>query len=574
MMSEKKVNTKPVDYAALNQLSKDFETRFVPQTQLTVEQAFWSQNSLNYEEPNISTSTTIVEVPKELPKVSMVNSSLKKLKFHLASFDMAVEQQYVEKKKFQDKMNDVLKENERLLEQAINTDIANIVVNSNVKYACCPNCSLVFGLLMLQAYDRRPLLAHQLRTEISGYRVYFVEGLGHNLFLVGQFCDSDLEVAFHQHTCFIHNSDEAVATACYIQNRSIIRVCHRKIPYELLHNKLPDLSFLHVFGALCYPSNDSENLGKLQPEADIQIFIGYEPTKKAFWIYNRHTRRIVETIHVDFDELTAMASKQSSSRPTLNEMTPATISSGLVQKPSSSTPYVPPSKNDWDLLFQPLFDELLTPPPSVDHQALEAISLIVNVIPPVQAESTGSPSSTAVDQYAPSPIAHMGNDSLFGVPIPEVTSDKSSSTIYKVKLDELGGILKNKAHLVARGYRQEEGINFEESFASVERLEAIQIFLAYALTRTWSAIKSSRPDLQFAICMCARYQARPIEKHIHAVKRIFRYLHGTVNRGLWYPKDSSVALTVFTDTDHAGFQDTRRSTSGSLQFLEDRLISW
>nr|GFA77388.1 uncharacterized mitochondrial protein AtMg00810-like [Tanacetum cinerariifolium] len=67
-----------------------------------------------------------------------------------------------------------------------------------------------------------------------------------------------------------------------------------------------------------------------------------------------------------------------------------------------------------------------------------------------------------------------------------------------------------------------------------------------------------------AICMCARYQARPTEKHIHAVKRIFRYLYGTVNRGLWYPKDSSVALKAFVDADHAGCQDTRRSTSGSV----------
>nr|GFA61513.1 uncharacterized mitochondrial protein AtMg00810-like [Tanacetum cinerariifolium] len=77
-------------------------------------------------------------------------------------------------------------------------------------------------------------------------------------------------------------------------------------------------------------------------------------------------------------------------------------------------------------------------------------------------------------------------------------------------------------------------------------------------------LTASRPDLQFAICMCARYQARPTEKHVHAVKRIFRYLRGTVNRGLWYLKDSSVALTAFTDADHAGCQDTRRSTSGSL----------
>ncbi|GKD63584.1 retrovirus-related pol polyprotein from transposon TNT 1-94 [Tanacetum coccineum] len=70
---------------------------------------------------------------------------------------------------------------------------------------------------------------------------------------------------------------EAVATACYTQNRSIIRLRHDKTPYELLHDKLPDLSFFHVFGALCYPTNDSENLGKLQPKDDIGIFIGMHP---------------------------------------------------------------------------------------------------------------------------------------------------------------------------------------------------------------------------------------------------------------------------------------------------------
>nr|GFC57522.1 hypothetical protein [Tanacetum cinerariifolium] len=155
--------------------------------------------------------------------------------------------------------------------------------------------------------------------------------------------------------------------------------------------------------ALIEAARTIENVSKLQPNADIGIFIGYAPSKKAFRIYNRRTRRIVETIHVDFDELTAMASEQSSSGPALNEMTPGTISSGLVQKSSSSASYVPPSRNDWDLLFQPIFDELLNPPPSVVNQAAEVIAPIAEVIPQGDADSTGSPSSTTVDQDAPSP---------------------------------------------------------------------------------------------------------------------------------------------------------------------------
>nr|GEU58722.1 hypothetical protein [Tanacetum cinerariifolium] len=876
-----------------------------------------TSNSRNSEEPNLSSRTTIVEVPKELPKVSMVNSSFKKLKFHLASFDVAVEQHCVEKNRFQNKIKEILKENERLLEQAISTDIVNIVVNANVNYACetvnkcarcvtletelqrdfikkectklmavtpvnnnkkirftkhipssgnspikttsstnvvsnkhvlssigvnlltsasgsqpqsntkkyriqqtqsrvkknklddhprnvrpslnnnksvintkaissVPNsklnvnsdlkCATCNGCLFFDNHDscvlefinsvnarvksistKKPYLnsgcskhmtgdcsqlinfvqkflgtvkfGNDHVAKIIGYgdykirnvtilRVYFMEGLGPNLFFMGQFCDLDPEVAFRQHTCFIRNLDgalktkswlwhhclshmnfgainhlarqglvrglpklkfkkdhlcsacamgkskkkshkpkseetnqeklyllhmdlcgpmrvesvnekkyilvivddysrftwvkslrskdetpyfiikflkmiqvrlkvpqndvierrnrtiikaartmliyaqaplflwaEAVATAWYTQNRSIIRLRHEKTPYELLHNKLPDLSFFHVFGALCYLTNDSENLRKLQPKADTGIFIGYASTKKAFQIYNRRTRRIVETIHVDFDELTAMDFEQSSLGPTLNEMTTATI---------------------------------------------------------IQAESTGLPSSTTVDQDAPSPsksqttpetqsfvipqdveedihdiqVVHMRNDLLFGVPFLEVTSAQSSSTvspyiimqsdhqipqhnskwtkdhlldniigqlsrpvstrlqlheqalfcyydafltsmepkmykdaltqscwieamqeelneferlkvwelvprpdkvmvitlkgIYKVKLDKQGRILKNKARLVARGYRQKERIDYEESFAPVSRLEAIRIFLAYA----------------------------------------------------------------------------------------------
>nr|GEU58098.1 retrovirus-related Pol polyprotein from transposon TNT 1-94 [Tanacetum cinerariifolium] len=290
---------------------------------------------------------------------------------------------------------------------------------------------------------------------------------------------------------------EAVATACYTQNCSIIPLRHGKTPYELLHNKPPDLSFLHVFGTLCYPTYDSENLGK----------------------------------------------------------------------------------SDWDILFQPLFDELLTPPPSVDPPAPEVIALIAEVVAPEHAASTGSPSSTTVDQDAPSPIEPKNykdaltqacwikamQEELYEfkrlevwklVSRPDKVMVITLKWIYKVKLDELGGILKNKARLVARGYRQEEGIDFEESFAPVARLDAIRIFLAYAAHMNM---------------IIYQMDAKPTKKHLHAIKRIFKYLRGTVNRGLWYPKDSSISLTPYADADHASCQDTRRSTSGSMKLSGDRL---
>ncbi|GJY92715.1 retrovirus-related pol polyprotein from transposon TNT 1-94 [Tanacetum coccineum] len=306
----------------------------------------------------------------------------------------------------------------------------------------------------------------------------------------------------------------------------------------------PDLFYLHVFGALCYPTNDNEDLGKLKPKADIGIFIGYAPAKKDFRIYNKRTLLIIETIHVDFDELTTMASKQFDSGPGPQLLTLGTISSRLVPNPPSPTPYVPPTKKDSNILFQPKFGELFTPPPSV-------ASRVPIVVSPELTDSTGIPSSTTIDQDTLSlsssqtpqetqslvipfgveeqfhdiEVAHLDHDPFFGASILELNSEESSSKetnvysvnqsperlrkwtkdhplenvivwelvprpdhvmiitlkwIFKVKLDDLGGVLKNKARLVAIGYRQEEGIDFEESFASVARLEAIRIFIAYA----------------------------------------------------------------------------------------------
>ncbi|GJR55226.1 retrovirus-related pol polyprotein from transposon TNT 1-94 [Tanacetum coccineum] len=228
--------------------------------------------------------------------------------------------------------------------------------------------------------------------------------------------------------------------------------------------------------------------------------------------------------HIYFDELTMMASEHSSSGPKLHEMTHAIISSGFVPNPPPSKPFVPPSRTDWDLLFQPLFDELLNSPSSVDCPTIEVIAPIAEVVAPEPVASTDSPSSTILNEDNHDlDVAHMNNDPFFGIPILENDSEASSSTdviatinykdaltqacwikamqeelnefehlevwelvprpdkvmvitlkwIYKVKLDELGGILKNKARLVARGYRQEEGIDFEESFAPVARLDAI-----------------------------------------------------------------------------------------------------
>ncbi|GJT08485.1 retrovirus-related pol polyprotein from transposon TNT 1-94 [Tanacetum coccineum] len=407
---------------------------------------------------------------------------------------------------------------------------------------------------------------------------------------------------------------------CYTQNRSIIHLLYVKTPYE-------DLSFFHVFGALCYPTNDSENLGKLQPKADI-----------------------------DFDKLTAMASEHSSSGPALHKMNPATISLGLVPNPTPSTPFVPPSRTDWDILFQPLFDELLNPPSSVDRPAPEVIAPIAEVVAPEPAALIGSPSSTTVDQDAPSPsnsqttpetqshvipndvkednhdldVAHMNNDPFFGIPIPENDYEASFSldvipTIVHTPAPnsehQCKRSLMNKAHLVARGYHQEKGIDFEESFAPVARLDTIRIFLAYAAHMNMivyqmdvktaflngilrEEVYVSQPDgfvdqdnpnhvYKLKKALCGLKQAPcPWYDLLSKFLLSHEFSKGTVDPTLFirrqgkdillvqiYVDDIIFAsttreLSVYADVDHAGCQDTRRSTSGSMQLLGERLVSW
>ncbi|GJX67294.1 retrovirus-related pol polyprotein from transposon TNT 1-94 [Tanacetum coccineum] len=166
---------------------------------------------------------------------------------------------------------------------------------------------------------------------------------------------------------------EAVAIACYTQNQSLIQKHHNKTPYELLYNKKPDLSYLHVFGALCYLTNDSEDLGKFKPKADIGIFCRSGPVPQL--------------------------------------LTPRTISSGLMQNPTSLTPYVPPTKKDWDILFQPMFDEYYNPQTSV---------------------------ASPVPVVVASELADL-TDRVMIITL---------KWIFKVKLDELGGVLKNKASMI------------------------------------------------------------------------------------------------------------------------------
>nr|GEZ84111.1 retrovirus-related Pol polyprotein from transposon TNT 1-94 [Tanacetum cinerariifolium] len=768
-----KVITKPINYAILNQLSADFETRFVPQIELSAEQAFWSQYSVQTDEPTLFATTTRVEVPKELPKVSMVNSCLKKLKSHLASFDMVVKQRttaiaitkgtwgfehtkdffrddiipFVKalkelKAQAQAKDTVILKLKEKLrslngdvnerkvkrefeeietlnieldhkekvlvittLKEQLNklkgktvlteavslnridpdllkVDVAPLVLKlrknrtAHTDYIrhtqgkaatireiverrtftlvgnVCPLTRIATTTIVppkepslivhttdkpvvTLVYSRKPkavnkkvptLVANKMEpnrdhsqlvnfiqkflgtvkfgndhvAKIIGYedyqignvtisQVYYVEGLGHNLFSVGQFYNSDLEVAFRQYTCFICNLDRvdlitgsrgnnlytmslqdmmASSPICLLSKASKTKswLWHRRLSHlnigainhlarQGLVRGLLKLKFEkdHLFSAYAmgkstkkthkpkFEDTNQEKLyllhmdlcGPMRVESvngNKYILVIVDDYSRFTWVKFLRSKdetpnfiiKFLKMIQVQLNVPVRLARSSQQNRVverrihTLIEA--AHTISELVRTSSSSTSYVPPSRNEWDLLFQPMFDELLNPPPSVVNQAAEVIAPIDEVIPQVDADSTDLPSSTPVDQDPPSPSKSLTTREIQSSVIPQDVGDDNldmeqlllrnlhqrpvstrlqlheqalfcyydafltsvDPKTYKEALTQACWIEAMQEELNEFKRLEGEGIDFEESFAQVARLEAIQIFLAYA----------------------------------------------------------------------------------------------
>ncbi|GJR27044.1 retrovirus-related pol polyprotein from transposon TNT 1-94 [Tanacetum coccineum] len=169
---------------------------------------------------------------------------------------------------------------------------------------------------------------------------------------------------------------EVIATACYTQNRSIIYRRFDKTPYELINGIKPDISFLHVFGTLCYPKNDREDIGTLGAKGDIGFFIGYFANSCAYRVYSRTTRKIMETMNVTFDELSTMSFEQHSSKPGLQSMTFRQISSGLDLTYALSTITTQkPTERELDLLFEAMYDNYIGVQPSVAPRIVPAATV-------------------------------------------------------------------------------------------------------------------------------------------------------------------------------------------------------
>ena len=603
---------------------------------------------------------------------------------------------------------------------------------------------------------------------------------------------------------------EAVHTSCYVLNRVSIRPILKKTPYELWKGKKPNISYFKVFGCKCFILNQKDDLGKFDSKSDVGIFLGYSTSSKAFRVYNRRTLVVEESMHVIFDESNPLSSEKvvvhddddaapidqnqasnvpqnpqgetqlidqtevvldkvsaathDGQQPSLEDQT--TNLEGNAQRGNDSN-----LPRDFRFVHNHPIDLILGDP----SQGVRTRNSLRNLVSNLAFLSQIEPKNIKEAECDSSWLLAMQeelnqferNDVWELVPRPKDQTVIGTKWVFRNKVDESGVVTRNKARLVAQGYNQEEGIDYEETFAPVARLESIRMLLAFACfkdfilfqmdvksaflngfiieevyveqppgftsfdfpnhvfklkkalyglkqaPRAWydrlskfllengfemgkvdktlfiktkekdillvqiyvddiifgstnkslcedfskcmhnefemsmmgelnyflglqikqskegiflnqskyirdllnrfgmkyskaastpmsPTIKldkdengksvditkyrgmigallyltSSRPDIMFSVCLCARFQSNPKESHLSAVKRIFKYLYGTKDLGLWYPKGAYLELISYSDADFGGCKIDRKSTSGTCHLLGSSLVSW
>ncbi|KAL5545088.1 hypothetical protein UlMin_008872 [Ulmus minor] len=491
---------------------------------------------------------------------------------------------------------------------------------------------------------------------------------------------------------------EAVHTSCYVLNRVSIRPILKKTPYELWKGKKPNISYFKVFGCKCFILNQKDDLGKFDSKSDVGIFLGYSTSSKAFRVYNRRTLVVEESMHVIFDESNPLSFEKV---VVCDDDDAAPIdqnqASNVPQNPQGETQLIDQTEVVLDKVSAATHDGQQ---PSLEDQTtnLEGNAQRGN-------DSNLPRDFRFVHNHPIDLILAMQeelnqferNDVWELVPRPKDQTVIGTKWVFRNKVDESGVVTRNKARLVAQGYNQEEGIDYEETFAPVARLESIRMLLAFACFKDFILFQmdvksaflngfiieevyveqppgftsfdfpnhdfskcmhnefemsmmgelnyflglqikqskeciflnqskyirdllnrfgmkyskaastpmsptikldkdengksvditkyrgmigallyltSSRPDIMFSVCLCARFQSNPKESHLSAVKRIFKYLYGTKDLGLWYPKGAYLELISYSDADFGGCKIDRKSTSGTCHLLGSSLVSW
>ena len=573
---------------------------------------------------------------------------------------------------------------------------------------------------------------------------------------------------------------EAIHTSCYIINRVTIRPMLKRTPYELYRCKVPSIAHFRPFGCSCHILKSGINLDKFEAKTDIGIFVGYSPNSKAYRVWNKRTSTIQESIQVKFDESNSATKPLVVSDTFAEDLENLQISDGANSNEQEQVASVPNTQDvattsdglPRDLRFQRDHPrELIIGDTTAGIRTRSSFNLMCNfayisILEPKDIHSALDDSYWIMAMQ--DELSQFNRNHVWDlVPKPTHQGIIGTKWIFRNKLDEDGNVVRNKARLVAQGYSQEEGIDYDETFAPVARLEAICMLLAYAcfmgfklfqmdvksaflngvlseevyvkqppgfedpvhpdyvfkLNRALYGLKqaprawyerlskflietgfsmgkvdktlfvkhqnkdlivvqiyvddiifgstnnllcdefaksmsqefemsqmgelsfilglqikqreddifisqekyakelvkkfglenakeaktpmstnskldldeqgktvdsrqyrgmigsllyltASRPDLMLSVCVCARFQSLPKESHMCLVKRIIRYVRGTLDLGLWYPRGSHFDLVGYCDADFAGCVTDRKSTSGTCQLLGMSLVSW
>ncbi|CAH9110852.1 unnamed protein product [Cuscuta epithymum] len=570
---------------------------------------------------------------------------------------------------------------------------------------------------------------------------------------------------------------EAIQTACYMLNRVLLRPILKKTPYELWKGRAPNISYFKVFGCKCYILNTKDQLGKFEAKSSEGIFLGYSLVSKAYKVFNKSSRCVEESLHVEFDETDPFKPRKEVNLSDDEQEEESSQFDNPVEIELADEHRNPAGQNN-HIDLPKAFKHLK------DHPSENIIGDISKGV-----RTRGNINLCAyyafISQFEPKNIEEALSDDEWIISMQKELDQFERNNVWELverpsnhpvigtkwvfrnKLDENGEIITNKSRLVAKGYNQVEGLDYEETFAPVARLESIRMLLAYACymdfklfqmdvksaflngilkeeayveqppgfeninfpnhvyklnkalyglkqaPRAWyerlskyllengfskgqidstlfvrtkgndimlvqvyvddiifgstnlalceefskvmtsefemsmmgeltyflglqikqtkegtfvsqakyakelvkkfnlqdgrnfetpmsTSIKidkdedgkpsdekvyrgmigsllyltASRPDIMYAVCVCARYQSCPKESHLVAIKRIIRYVKSTTNLGLWYPKGSNFSLVGYSDADYAGCTVDRKSTSGTCQFLGHSLVSW
>nr|GEV18848.1 retrovirus-related Pol polyprotein from transposon TNT 1-94 [Tanacetum cinerariifolium] len=561
MVLEKKVNTTPVDYAVLNQLSQDFEKQFVPQTELSSEQAFRSQNSMNSSNPNPSKRPTKVEVPKELPKVNMKIWKPTSKVFTTTGYTWRPTGQtftivgnacpltrittptkvhprkptnlendtpklvvtlVYSKKPRKSKTNDPVRKPKIIKSISANNKEPNSGCSKHMTRDHSQLTNFInkflgtvkFGndhVAMIMGYGDY----HIVNVTIS--RAYYVEGLGDTLFSVGKICDSNLVVAFHQHTYYICN-----------------------------------LEGVDLLTGSCGNNLYTLSLGDMMESSP--TYLSSKALKTKSWLWHRRLS------HLNFSAINHLVRHGLVRGLPILKFKKYHLCSTCALEKSKKKPHKPKSEDTNQQKLYLLHMDLCGPMHVASVNGKKYILIIVDdysrftwvngvierhnrtLIKAARTMLIYANASLSLWAEAVATTAFLNDimrEEVYVSQLDEFVDKDNPNDVYKLK-NTLYGLKQAPRACDPMDTPMREKSKLDED----SQRKAVDPIHYRKMVGSLMYLTANRSGLTFDVCMCARYQEKPTKKHLHAVKRIFQYLRGTVNRRLWYPKDTSIAPTA------------------------------